>query len=267
MTKPTKKIAAVGGGENGRINSKGMKMPYELGEIDREIVRLSGKEKPRFLFLAHSKVGRDPLEEEKYINIEKSIFGDALGCDFRALLIREVTDEPEKAKEYLDWADIVYEGGGNTAAMMAFWRETGFDLLLRGAWEAGKVMCGISAGAICWFSSGNSGLEEYKSREVNAVEGLGFIDAYLSPHCEQEWKRASEISTLKRIYKVGLSLSGCSAIEIVGDGYRIIRSTPADSAFTPYVLRTFCKNGEIFEERLESSPDYKPLAELLSFER
>lgn len=266
MNNPIKKIVAVGGGENGRINSKGIKMPYELGGIDREIVRASGKEKPRFLFLAHSKIGRDPSEEEKYINIERGIFGDALGCDFRTLLIRDVTDEPEKAKEYLDWADIIYEGGGNTAAMVAFWRETGFDLLLRDAWEAGKLMCGISAGAICWFSMGNSGLEEYKSREVNAVEALGFIDAYLSPHCEEAWKRESEIKSLKRLDKVGLSLSNCSAIEIVGDGYRVICSDPADSAFKPYVLRTFCKDGEILEEKLDPSSEFKPLAGLLSMD-
>ena len=50
----SKKIVAIGGGENGRINSKEIQKPYETKEIDQEIVRLSGKEKPNFLFLAHS---------------------------------------------------------------------------------------------------------------------------------------------------------------------------------------------------------------------
>lgn len=39
----TKKIVAIGGGENGRINSKGEQKPYETKEIDQEIVRLSEK--------------------------------------------------------------------------------------------------------------------------------------------------------------------------------------------------------------------------------
>lgn len=37
MSKTVRKIIAIGGGENGRINSKGEKLPYELSEIDSEI--------------------------------------------------------------------------------------------------------------------------------------------------------------------------------------------------------------------------------------
>ena len=51
-----RKIIAIGGGENGRINSKGEKLPYELAEIDKEIIRVSGKENPRVLFLAHAQI-------------------------------------------------------------------------------------------------------------------------------------------------------------------------------------------------------------------
>ena len=42
MENTTRKIVAIGGGENGRITRSGVKMPYELTEIDREIIRLSG---------------------------------------------------------------------------------------------------------------------------------------------------------------------------------------------------------------------------------
>ena len=47
--------------------------------------------------------------------------------------------------------DILYVGGGNTRKMLAIWREHGLDQALREAWQAGKILCGISAGAICWF--------------------------------------------------------------------------------------------------------------------
>lgn len=50
----TKKIVAIGGGENGRTTFSGVKMPYELREIDTEIIRLTGKKTPNFLFLGHS---------------------------------------------------------------------------------------------------------------------------------------------------------------------------------------------------------------------
>lgn len=49
-------------------------------------------------------------------------------------------------------ADLVYVGGGNTVAMVAVWREFGFDATLRAAWDNGTVLAGISAGANCWFA-------------------------------------------------------------------------------------------------------------------
>src|SRR5580692_666540 len=47
--------------------------------------------------------------------------------------------------------DVIYVGGGNTANMLALWRTHGVDRLLRDAWNAGTVLCGLSAGMICWF--------------------------------------------------------------------------------------------------------------------
>lgn len=35
---------------------------------------------------------------------------------------------------------IIAIGGGNTLDMIKLWRETGFDKILRQAWESGKVM-------------------------------------------------------------------------------------------------------------------------------
>lgn len=46
---------------------------------------------------------------------------------------------------------IVAIGGGDTLNMIKLWKENGFDKVLRNAWKNGKVMCGVSAGANCWF--------------------------------------------------------------------------------------------------------------------
>ena len=35
----SKKIVAIGGGENGRLKSDGPRLPYELEKQDREIIR------------------------------------------------------------------------------------------------------------------------------------------------------------------------------------------------------------------------------------
>ena len=49
--------------------------------------------------------------------------------------------------------DIVFVGGGNTKSMLAVWREWGLDKFLEDAYKKGTIMCGVSAGAICWFET------------------------------------------------------------------------------------------------------------------
>jgi hypothetical protein len=50
--------------------------------------------------------------------------------------------------------DVIYVGGGNTKSLIAVWRDWGVIEILREAWEAGVVLTGVSAGAICWFEQG-----------------------------------------------------------------------------------------------------------------
>ena len=257
-------IVAIGGGENGRISGSGEKKPYETLEIDREIVKLSRKDRPHFLLLAHSQIPWGEESEIKYFDTMKKIYGDIFGCDCRLLKISELKDHFQKAIDDVEWADIIYEGGGDTFDMINLWRDTGFDKLLKTAWQDGKVMCGISAGAIAWFSLGNTKDPRFINEACNKIEGLGFIDAYVSPHCQSDGKRESEIRSLKYIDKIGLSLSNCSAIEIIDDEYRIIKSVPDDKNFNPYVLKTYWKEDKCFEEELLESIDFQSLRDLLS---
>ena len=48
--------------------------------------------------------------------------------------------------------DILYVGGGATAAMLAHWQKTGIAKALIAAANASLILSGVSAGAICWFS-------------------------------------------------------------------------------------------------------------------
>lgn len=256
-----RKIVAIGGGENGRVKRNGEKLPYETEAIDKEIIRLSGSEKPHFLLLAHAQIHNGDRGEQKYFETMKKIYGDMYGCEVRWLKISELQENFDKAKCDIEWADIIYEGGGNTVGMIELWRGTGFDKLLRKAWDSGKVMCGLSAGAICWFTCGNS---DCIDKEVNKIDGLGFIDAYLSPHCQENGKRKSELSSLRHIDKIGLSLSNCCAVEIVDDKYRILKSEPFDKDFKPYAQKTYWDNDELFEENLAESTDFRSINELLS---
>jgi peptidase E len=83
-------------------------------------------------------------------------------------------------------ADLIYVGGGNTVAMLAVWREFGFDQALRTAWEGGTVLAGISAGANCWF-------DQYVTDSVpggGVRAGLGWIEGTFCPHLDSEpWRQ------------------------------------------------------------------------------
>lgn len=260
----SKKIVAIGGGENGRTNSKGIRKPYETKEIDQEIINLTGKEKPNFLFLAHGQISFAPENEERYIETMKNIYQDLFGCNFKSLTIADVKTNINKAKEYIEWADIIYEGGGDTPAMIELWNKTGINHLLKEAWLNGTVMCGVSAGAICWFDSGFTDNPEYLKKEINKVNGLGFVNAYLTPHCQKEGKREKVNQSLKHIDKIGISLSNCTAIEIIDNQYRIIKTKPQEENFEPYVLKTYYKNGNLIEEYITNTDEYKSLDELLN---
>ena len=83
-----------------------------------------------------------------------------------------VQSRGSKAVADVEWADIIYEGGGDTYDMINLWKDTGFDKILKQEWEKGKVMCGISAGAIAWFSLGITDDPRFINNECNKIGGF-----------------------------------------------------------------------------------------------
>ena len=82
----------------------------------------------------------------------------------------------------------MYEGGGNTANMIDLWQKTGFDKKLFNEWSKGKIICGISAGAVCWFKSANSGSKE---NSFTSVECLNWLNYHFTPHCDEIGRKES----------------------------------------------------------------------------
>ncbi len=83
--------------------------------------------------------------------------------------------------------DAVYVTGGNTANLLSLWRLHGLDAVLRRAWDAGVVMAGMSAGAICWFESCTTDSFGPTLRPLHG--GLGILSGSLSPHYHGEAQR------------------------------------------------------------------------------
>ena len=260
----SRKIVAIGEGETYQIDKNGNRLSYKTREIDQEIIRLTGKQKPNFLFLAHSQLDFGEKSEKEYYHSIKMIYGDIFGYECRWLKISDLINNTNKAYKDILWADIIYEGCGGTYSMIKLWKKTGFEEILKKAWKSGKVICGISAGAIAWFKYGNTLDHRFIDNECNKIDGLGFINAYISPHCHLTKKSEIEKRSLKYLDSIGISLSNCCAIEIIDDEYRIIKSTPNDKSFKPYAIKKYWNDGNYYEEKIDSSGCYKPLNSLLS---
>ena len=258
-----KKIVAIGGGENGRISSDGSKFPYELENQDREIIRLTGKEHPNFLFIAHSQ----PIErQEGYFQVMVDIYEKMYGCSCAYLKSDKLTDK-EYVKILIDWADIIYEGGGNTLDMIKLWEDTGFSVTLRQAWEDGKVMCGVSAGANCWFkecSSDSLKIKYGQDQPLIGMECLGFVDGLFIPHCDAPGRYENAKDLLKTSNQIGLSMSNCTALEIIDDQYRLITSDASNYNIHAYGFKSYWEDGIYLEEMIDNSKEFKPLEDLLS---
>lgn len=249
----TKKIVSIGGGENGRILASGKKASYDTETIDLEIVALTKKEKPNFLFIDHAMTS--PLVEESYYQTMKKIYGEKLGCNCQDLKRKEL-DNFKIVQEKIAWADIIYEGGGDTKAMLDLWICKGFDKILYKAYENGKVISGISAGAVCWFKACNS--DDPVTEALESIDCLNWFNLYVTPHGNEKGRKESTKEELKKNNMVGLILSNGAALEIIDDKYRIIKSM--DDA---YALKCYWQNDTYHEERLDLNLNYQSLTNLV----
>ena len=166
-----RRIVAMGGG--------GFLMEPRNPRLDRWILSLARRRRPRVLFVATAAGDADRAHEKFYRAFRKH------DCEAShlPLFVRQHAD----LRGVVLSQDVVYVCGGNTANMLAVWRVHGVDALLREAWESGTVLCGVSAGAICWFESG---LTDSFGPELRPLHGaLGFLPGSFCPHYDGEAAR------------------------------------------------------------------------------
>ncbi len=84
--------------------------------------------------------------------------------------------------------DLVYVGGGNVVSMLGAWRAHGLDQVLRKAWRQGVVLCGPSAGSLCWFAEALTAFHGAPRR----VRGLGLLPFSNCVHYRDEPARRTE---------------------------------------------------------------------------
>ena len=164
-------IAAMGGG--------GFSMEPRSPRLDRWLLSLTRRKRPRVLFVPTAS-GDAPGYIARF---HRAFAKHDCEPSHLALFNRSVRD----LRRFVLRQHIVYVGGGNSANMLAVWRVHGLDAILREAWENGIVLCGVSAGANCWFESS---LTDSFGRPVRPLhDGLGLLPGSFCPHYDGERDR------------------------------------------------------------------------------
>jgi dipeptidase E len=106
--------------------------------------------------------------------------------------------------------DELVLSGGNTANALAVWRVHGFDAILREARENGVLLCGWSAGMICWFEA--SVTDSFGPALAGMRDGLGFLPGSAFPHDDNEARRRPVYTSLVRDVPPGIACDDAAAV-------------------------------------------------------
>lgn len=247
-------IIASGGGEIGRPG-----FDIETMTIDLEAIRLVNKKKPTILFIPTASG-----DQIAYCETVEDYFGKKLDCTVEHLLLIKERYSEKELQEKCARADMMYVGGGNSLRMMKRWRFTGFDAILKNQIKTDKILYGLSAGSICWFSYGGSFARRFINQEAELirVRGLGLLPYINCPHYnmetkEQNGRREQFKNLMKKNRSVGIANDSCAAIEFNKNKYRIISAKT-----TAKVYKVYWKNGEYQETELNNTDEYRDIKEL-----
>jgi peptidase E len=147
--------------------------------LDDFVLSLTGKERPRVCFLPTASGDAD-----HYIVRFYRAF-DAGRCEPSHVSLFRRDGSAERMHRQLLESDLIYVGGGSVISLLGAWRAHGLDDTLRSAWSRGAVLCGVSAGSLCWFAEAVSAFHGTPQR----VQGLGLLPYSNCVHFDAEPER------------------------------------------------------------------------------
>src|SRR3954470_5064661 len=170
-------IVALGGG--------GFLMEPNNPLLEDFILSLASKKPARVCFIPTASAD----SALNLVKFYRAFTGRAIPTDLTLFDSSWLPRQPARTSQIASFVaqqDILYVGGGNTANLLSLWRIHGLDRVLHHAWRNGAILCGVSAGMICWF---RDGLTDSYGGLAALGDGLGFIDASACPHYDGEKDR------------------------------------------------------------------------------
>ncbi|HEX6714403.1 MAG TPA: peptidase E [Thermoleophilaceae bacterium] len=210
-----RQIVAFGGG--------GFSMERDNTLLDDYVLGLADRERPRVCFLPTASGDAD-----HYIVRFYRAFG-ASRCEPSHVSLFRRDGGAADIHQHVLSSDIVYVGGGSVVSLLGAWRAHGLDTTLRLAWEQGTVMCGVSAGSLCWFASALSAFHG----APQLVEGLGLLPHSNCVHfdCERDRDAAFRQHLLDGMH-AGYAAEDGAALHFAGEKLTgVVTSRPKARAY------------------------------------
>jgi dipeptidase E len=204
-------IVAFGGG--------GFSMEWGNPLLDDHVLGVSGARCPKVCFLPTASGDADHYVVRFY----RAFYAPRCEPSHISLFRRETGVGDPRA--HLLEQDVIYVGGGSLVSLMGTWRAHGLDTALHDAWRAGVVLCGGSAGSLCWFSHAVSSFHEGPARHL---DGLGFLPWSNAVHYSEEaGRRSAFLSAVAGGLPPGYGVGDAAALHFVGtDLAEVVSSRP-----------------------------------------
>jgi dipeptidase E len=191
--------------------------------LDEFVLGLTGRERPRICFLPSASGDADHYIVRFYRHFS------AARCEPSHLSLFRRERAPAEPREHLLSQDLIYVGGGSVTSLIGVWRAHGIDSILREAWERGVLLCGLSAGSLCWFREGVSTFHGPPER----VKGLGLLPWSNTVHYSSEPERRNALfDSLRQGMAPAYAADDGAALHFVGDEVaQVVASRPGARAY------------------------------------
>ena len=210
-------IVAFGGG--------GFSMEAGNPLLDDYVLSLATTERPRVCFVPTASGDADHYVVRFY-----RAFSPARCEPSHITLFRRDRGARDPVEQLLD-QDIVYVGGGNVTSLLGVWRAHGLDDVLAECWRRGIVLCGVSAGSLCWFDQAVTMYDP--ARPPAPVAGIGLLPHSNCVHVDAEPRRLDAHRELVADGMCpGYAAEDGAALHFVGtDLHRVVASRPQARAY------------------------------------
>jgi peptidase E len=218
------------------------------GKTLNRMMELTDKERPRVCFLLTASG-----DNAQYLTRSYAAMSDST-CDVTHLQLFTQPNAPvlDRVME----SDVIWVGGGSVANLLALWRLHEVDIALKSAYDAGKILGGVSAGSICWHQGGPT--DSFGAQLRTVQNGLGFLPYGNAVHFDSEEQRRPLAHKLisdgvfEKIYAtddgVGMLYENEIPVEVVLD------KTSMNAEIGPAAYELTKVDGKVNEKRLAEGP-------------